>query len=791
MVYKCFAEKAFLLIDLKRTIKSVLNMKRILFFIIIIQCFLWNNRGLAQESVLLDGEDFKSDIILFHPENLMVNNGLIKYTDKKITVEATHTKLTTLTLNPVKINLNNPKPFISSYTVWKGTGIYKNNLNLSFRTSTDGVLWTDWKKTVFEGHFEENGEQLVSVMTFLKVNVKFIQYKVAFSAKEKITISNIKINQYSPGNTPEKTKLDIKNKVNDKSFMGCEKPNVISRDQWNARYVNGDIFQPTIATHLIVHHEVGANTSSDWAARVRAIQNFHMDGNGWSDIGYNFLISPTGTIYEGRAGGDRSTGAHFCGKNSQTMGVCMLGDYSTVTPTNLTQEALASLFAWKANKENIDPEGASYHYSVGTLNNIAGHRDGGGCTVCPGDGGYDILENLRTTTGTLLDNDCNDVPIDTMNPTTTVSVPGGTAQAGDFNVNFNDNDNIRVTRKYYQALEKYGDNWYANSDNGFFNDNYNELYSGYALGDGNWSSADGHLRQSNTLSENTSLSTSLSQNTSLPYLYEFSAKIISQDGPRKFGIHIMSSDYSLSERGNSYLIWFSGEDNKLRIYETADNVLNIRETVDVELDNEWSNYKITYSPSYGVIQVFKNNKLVLYWTDTSPITSGNAISLRTNATEMDFDDLKVYKYRANNSVTITAGDEVTKDIRTTQGRINSLVRDEAGNWSQTGSEDVTISTILGVNDTYDLNASNKIMIYPNPTDGSRVVLKYYGSFEKSANLSIIDIGGRMINTIKQKTNTNNIQSIDLSGYFSFLQSGYYFIKVDNGMRTHMIKVLKK
>lgn len=324
------------------------------------------------------------------------------------------------------------------------------------------------------------------------------------------------------------------------------------------------------------------------------------------------------------------------------MGVCMLGNYSNVTPTSNTQEALANLFAWKANKENIDPEGASYHYSVGTLKNIVGHRDGGGCNVCQGDGGYSILESLRVATGELVTNDCNDVPVDNTNPTTEVYVQGGTTQASDFTVNFNDNDNIAVTRKYYQALEKYGDNWYANREKGFFNDNFNELYSEYNIGDGDWNTVGSYLRQSNSTSNNTSISALLSQNSTLPYLYEFSAKIISQEGPRKFGIHIMASDTNLSERGDSYLIRFSGDDDKLRIYKTVDNVLNLRETIDVELYNEWSNYKVTYSPSFGVIQVFKDNTLISYWTDSSPIASGNAISLRTNATEMDFDDLKVY-----------------------------------------------------------------------------------------------------------------------------------------------------
>lgn len=39
---------------------------------------------------------------------------------------------------------------------------------------------------------------------------------------------------------------------------------------------------------------------SECASLVRGIQNFHMDGNGWSDIAYNFVECPHGYIFEGR-----------------------------------------------------------------------------------------------------------------------------------------------------------------------------------------------------------------------------------------------------------------------------------------------------------------------------------------------------------------------------------------------------------------------------------------------------------------------------------------------------------
>ncbi|WP_378177308.1 peptidoglycan DD-metalloendopeptidase family protein [Aquimarina sp. SS2-1] len=381
---------------------------------------------------------------------------------------------------------------------------------------------------------------------------------------------------------------------------------------------------------------------------------------------------------------------------------------------------------------------------------------------------------------------------DTQAPTTSINAIGGNTQSNDFTASFNDNDNVGVTRRFYQALEKYGSNWYANRGNGFFNDNFNIFYSGYTKGAGNWTINNGHLRQSNTSSDNTKLNTFLSQNSGLPYLYEFSAKTISTSGPRKFGIHIMADSPDLSQRGNSYLIWFSGEDNKVRIYETINNQLNFRAIDDVSLDNKWANYKITYSPRFGVIEVFRNNKSILKWTDPSPIKNGSTLSLRTNKTMVEFDDLKVYKFRANSTATISAGSSVTDDIRRRNGKIKSLVRDAAGNWSAPGNLDITISSLTRQNTEIldDTFLENKIQVYPNPTNGKDITLSYQSPSDAYTVISIIDITGRVLKYFREYSKESIHQSLDLSNYFTSFQNGQYFIKVSNKNGSKVVSVIK-
>ena len=201
--------------------------------------------------------------------------------------------------------------------------------------------------------------------------------------------------------------------------LNAAAPAIVPREQWGCTpqvCPAQDPPQYTTVTHLIVHHTAGANTASDWPAVLRSIWVLHVMGNGWNDIGYNYLIDPSGVLYEGRAGGDGVLGAHFSGVNSGTMGVALLGTYINVPPTPNMLATLFTMLAWQAEKWRLDPSGESLHAVSGLiLNVISGHRDAGispkatSATECPGNSAYSGLPQIRNEVSARLNGPC---PID-------------------------------------------------------------------------------------------------------------------------------------------------------------------------------------------------------------------------------------------------------------------------------------------------------------------------------------------------------------------------------------------
>ena len=136
-----------------------------------------------------------------------------------------------------------------------------------------------------------------SELYFAEASSRFVQFRATRQAEQ------LQAHFYDPGVTEKKAQSNEEAiEIRDPEFCPCPLPAYENRDDWCPDGSCPPNSSPdfTNVTHLIVHHSAGVNSAADWAAVVRSIWDFHVITRGWSDIGYNWLVAPTGVIYEGR-----------------------------------------------------------------------------------------------------------------------------------------------------------------------------------------------------------------------------------------------------------------------------------------------------------------------------------------------------------------------------------------------------------------------------------------------------------------------------------------------------------
>jgi hypothetical protein len=185
---------------------------------------------------------------------------------------------------------------------------------------------------------------------------------------------------------------------------GPQEPRVWPRASWGARPPKQG-YTYTVAGHVALHHtatveDFAASTWDECAARVRAIQTYHMDANGWNDIGYAYVVCRHGDVFQAREDDDDARdvqGAHD-GLNRGSTGISAFGYFHPPVdhrPTPEQVSALVSLTAWIAGLRAFDPLGRSLYEPLGApVDNVYGHREVG-ATACPGDHLFALKEPIR------------------------------------------------------------------------------------------------------------------------------------------------------------------------------------------------------------------------------------------------------------------------------------------------------------------------------------------------------------------------------------------------------------
>lgn len=92
-------------------------------------------------------------------------------------------------------------------------------------------------------------------------------------------------------------------------------------------------------TNMVVLHHTGGN---DIDATAEQIHGWHLN-QGWSGIGYHYVIRKDGTIERGRP--EWAIGSHAYGENGHTIGIHISGDFESAQPTEKQIENCAELIA--------------------------------------------------------------------------------------------------------------------------------------------------------------------------------------------------------------------------------------------------------------------------------------------------------------------------------------------------------------------------------------------------------------------------------------------------------------
>ncbi|MCA9930350.1 MAG: N-acetylmuramoyl-L-alanine amidase [Anaerolineales bacterium] len=318
-----------------------------------------------------------------------------------------------------------PLPFNAIVPQWQSNLPEGSSLALQVRTRSAVGVWSDW----FEIHESDDwtlpeDEMSIGDMVAVPeadVTHTHIQFTISMSryissaspVLEKLTLTFI---DSTAGPTAaemlaQQQAIDAELGLRSYQVSGYPRPTVISREVWclsvDCDYTDGLEYHP--ASHMVVHHTVSNNGSSNWAAVVRAIWSFHTYSREWGDIGYNYLVDMNGVIYEGHMNEDYENldvvGTHASGANTGSMGTALIGTFTAVDYPNLPGieppapmvNSLVELLSWKADQRSIDVYDASdvLPYIDWGLPHLMGHREVYGTTECPGDQAFALLPQLR------------------------------------------------------------------------------------------------------------------------------------------------------------------------------------------------------------------------------------------------------------------------------------------------------------------------------------------------------------------------------------------------------------
>jgi hypothetical protein len=269
---------------------------------------------------------------------------------------------------------DSPVEFVRLGVSWSAAD--QSNLELS--TSADGTTWSDWSPVEID-HTELETEASFIGRFEPSEAANYYRFRAGGIAPSflKIDFFDRRMSEDIEGgdNDHEGDKGDV---VATRFAKGNITVN--SRASWGARGARcSSTHSPKKVT---IHHTVTSNNSkSSVPAQLRNIQQYHQNVRGWCDIGYHFLVSKDGQLWEGRP--VERVGAHVGRHNTSNVGIAFLGTHSDLAPNEVQLAAVAALIADLSARYGFDIKGTT----------ILGHRDQKR-TNCPGDALFRLIPSV-------------------------------------------------------------------------------------------------------------------------------------------------------------------------------------------------------------------------------------------------------------------------------------------------------------------------------------------------------------------------------------------------------------
>lgn len=285
-------------------------------------------------------------------------------------------------------------PFVRLALMWDAAP----DAALEIRTGHDGSTWSEWRAP--DAFFAEDGAFAGKLDTPEIASV--YQFRVAPGAAgpTRLVIQPIAEMPLEASLTQDPSLLDLDIDAIDEADLAAIPARSVdatgdvagvrsaisdadlrirSRAEWGARPPR--CRSATSPTRATIHHTVTSNSPSSVPRELRRIQSFHMDGHGWCDIGYNFVVSRGGGVW--RARGARTLGAHTDGANTGNVGIAFLGTYTSSGAPSAMRTGAAKLLKRLHRLYPISLD----------RRDVKGHRQFGS-TACPGNALYGQLDGL-------------------------------------------------------------------------------------------------------------------------------------------------------------------------------------------------------------------------------------------------------------------------------------------------------------------------------------------------------------------------------------------------------------